>query len=71
LANERNSEISLEKLPNYRFSKFQQVLPDQFALEMVKGYLLDIDEISKLTLPSQKAPKKSRSKQITDTQTLP
>jgi ATP-dependent helicase Lhr and Lhr-like helicase len=61
----------LEKLPNYRFSKFQQVLPDQFALEMVKGYLLDIDEISKLTVPSQKAPKKSRSKQITDMQTLP
>jgi ATP-dependent Lhr-like helicase len=38
----------LEKLPNYRFSKFQQVLPDRYALEMVQGYLLDIDGISKL-----------------------
>ncbi len=40
----------LEKLPNYRFSKFQQVLPDAYALEMVQGYLLDIDSISKLRL---------------------
>jgi ATP-dependent helicase Lhr and Lhr-like helicase len=38
----------LEKLPNYRFSKFQQVLPDRYALEMVQNYLLDIDGISKI-----------------------
>ena len=41
----------LEKLPNYRFSKFQQVLPDRYALEMVQGYLLDIDGICKYILP--------------------
>ncbi len=40
----------LEKLPNYRFSKFQQVLPNRYALEMVQGYLLDIKGISKLKI---------------------
>lgn len=39
----------LDKLPNYRFSKFQQVLPDRYALEMVQNYLLDIDGISKIS----------------------
>ena len=39
----------LEQLPNYRFSKFQQVLPDRYALEMVQNYLLDIDGISKIS----------------------
>ena len=43
-------EYLLQNLPNYRFSKFQQVLPDRYALEMVQGYLLDIDGISKLKL---------------------
>ena len=43
----------LDKLPNYRLSKFQQVLPDCYALEIVKNYLLDIDGISKLSaIPS-------------------
>ena len=32
----------LAELPEYRLSKFQQALPDQFALEMVRNYLLDI-----------------------------
>jgi ATP-dependent helicase Lhr and Lhr-like helicase len=32
----------LERLPNYRFSKFQQVLPPEFALEVVQSNLLDI-----------------------------
>ena len=31
----------LSELPEYRLSKFQQVLPDLFAIEMVKNYLLD------------------------------
>ena len=39
----------LEKLPNYRFSKFQQVLPDRYALEVVQNYLLDINGISKIS----------------------
>ncbi len=39
----------LANLPNYRFSKFQQVLPSKYALELVQGYLLDIEGISKLT----------------------
>jgi ATP-dependent helicase Lhr and Lhr-like helicase len=43
-------EYLLQNLPNYRFSKFQQVLPDRYALEMVQGYLLDIDGISKLKI---------------------
>jgi len=32
----------LSELPEYRLSKFQQALPDLFAIEMVKNYLLDI-----------------------------
>jgi ATP-dependent helicase Lhr and Lhr-like helicase len=40
----------LEKLPNYRFSKFQQVLPDRYALEMVQGYLLDVEGMGKLSI---------------------
>jgi ATP-dependent helicase Lhr and Lhr-like helicase len=32
----------LEKLPEYRLSKFQRVLPDQYAQEMISAYLLDI-----------------------------
>jgi ATP-dependent helicase Lhr and Lhr-like helicase len=43
-------EYLLANLPNYRFSKFQQVLPDRYALEMVQGYLLDIEGISKLNV---------------------
>ncbi len=39
----------LEKLPNYRFSKFQQVLPDRYALEIVQNYLLDIEGIGKIS----------------------
>ncbi|MCU0565447.1 MAG: DEAD/DEAH box helicase [Oculatellaceae cyanobacterium Prado106] len=31
-----------EQLPNYRLSKFQQALPDDYVLEMVSSYLLDI-----------------------------
>jgi ATP-dependent helicase Lhr and Lhr-like helicase len=33
----------LERLPNYRFSKFQRVLPPDFALEVVQAHLLDIE----------------------------
>ncbi|MGB3491233.1 MAG: hypothetical protein WBA57_00790 [Elainellaceae cyanobacterium] len=36
------SEDSLKVKPEYRLSKFQQALPEQFALEMVQDYLLDI-----------------------------
>ncbi len=31
-----------EQLPDYRLSKFQRALPQEFALEMVQEYLLDI-----------------------------
>ena len=34
-------DFILYELPNYRLSKFQQALPEQFSLEMVKRYLLD------------------------------
>lgn len=39
----------LDRIPNYHLSKFQQVLPDRYALEIVQNYLLDIDGISKLS----------------------
>jgi ATP-dependent helicase Lhr and Lhr-like helicase len=32
----------LEQLPEYRLSKFQRVLPDPYAQEMISAYLLDI-----------------------------
>ena len=35
-------EQLLARLPEYRLSKFQQALPDRFAVEMVSGYLLDV-----------------------------
>jgi ATP-dependent helicase Lhr and Lhr-like helicase len=38
----------LNNMPNYRFSKFQQVLPAQYAFETIRSYLLDIEGISKL-----------------------
>ncbi len=37
-----------DRIPNYHLSKFQQVLPDQYALEIIQNYLLDIEGISKL-----------------------
>jgi ATP-dependent Lhr-like helicase len=43
----------LTKLPNYRLSKFQQILPDDYALELVQGYLLDIEGISKYRIPTK------------------
>jgi ATP-dependent helicase Lhr and Lhr-like helicase len=49
-----------ENLPNYQFSKFQSVLPDIYASEMVQSYLLDIEGLithqSDLTLPQAKVP---------------
>jgi ATP-dependent Lhr-like helicase len=38
-------EKLLTGLPNYRLSKFQPALPDQFAAEMVGRYLLDVDGV--------------------------
>ena len=32
----------LAKMPAYRLSKFQDALPEAFAVEMVGNYLLDI-----------------------------
>lgn len=32
----------LGRLPAYRLSKFQDALPDPFAVEMVGNYLLDV-----------------------------
>jgi len=33
----------LAKLPGYRLSKFQDCLPERFALEMIERYLLDVE----------------------------
>lgn len=33
----------LSRLPGYRLSKFQDCLPEPFALEMIERYLLDVD----------------------------
>lgn len=34
----------LSELPEYRLSKFQQALPDLFAIELVKGHLINCPE---------------------------
>jgi ATP-dependent helicase Lhr and Lhr-like helicase len=33
----------LAKLPGYRLSKFQDCLPERFAVEVVERYLLDVE----------------------------
>ncbi len=33
----------LAKLPGYRLSKFQDCLPELFALEVIERYLLDVE----------------------------
>ena len=33
----------LARLPGYRLSKFQDCLPEPYALEMVERYLLDVE----------------------------
>jgi ATP-dependent helicase Lhr and Lhr-like helicase len=33
----------LARLPEYRLSKFQDCLPEQFALEVIERYLLDVE----------------------------
>jgi ATP-dependent helicase Lhr and Lhr-like helicase len=38
----------MNNMPGYRFSKFQQVLPDCFALEVVQSYLLDVPGVQKI-----------------------
>jgi ATP-dependent helicase Lhr and Lhr-like helicase len=38
----------INNMPGYRFSKFQQVLPDRFALEVVQSYLLDVPGVQKI-----------------------
>ncbi len=32
----------LARLPGYRLSKFQDCLPEKFALEVIENYLLDV-----------------------------
>ncbi len=38
----------MNNMPGYRFSKFQQVLPDRFAIEVVQSYLLDVPGVQKI-----------------------
>jgi ATP-dependent helicase Lhr and Lhr-like helicase len=45
---ETTQNYLMNNMPNYRFSKFQQVLPDRYAFETIRSYLLDIEGISKL-----------------------
>jgi ATP-dependent helicase Lhr and Lhr-like helicase len=43
----------INNMPGYRFSKFQQVLPDRFALEVVQSYLLDVPGVQKIQLSTK------------------
>ena len=38
----------LKCMPNYRLSKFQAALPEQYSLETVKAYLLDIETATRM-----------------------
>jgi ATP-dependent helicase Lhr and Lhr-like helicase len=40
----------MNNMPGYRFSKFQQVLPDAYALEVVQSYLLDVPGVQKIVV---------------------
>lgn len=42
-------DFLLKNLPNYRFSKFQHILPKPYALEVVQSYLFDIPGLQKLS----------------------
>lgn len=33
----------LARLPGYRLSKFQDALPEKYALEVIERYLLDVE----------------------------
>jgi ATP-dependent Lhr-like helicase len=37
----------LARLPGYRLSKFQDCLPELFALEVIENYLLDVEGMVK------------------------
>jgi ATP-dependent helicase Lhr and Lhr-like helicase len=37
-----NQRRLLARLPEYRLSKFQRALPECYAVEMIRDYLLDI-----------------------------
>jgi ATP-dependent Lhr-like helicase len=41
--NPQTRQALLARLPSYRLSKFQNALPDEFAVEMVGRYLLDFE----------------------------
>lgn len=41
--NPETSDRLMASMPEYRLSKFQQVLPRPFAMEMVQNYLVDIE----------------------------
>ncbi len=43
----------MNNMPGYRFSKFQQVLPDRFALEVVQSYLLDVPGVQKIRISTK------------------
>lgn len=36
-------ESGSRRLPGYRLSKFQDCLPERYALEVIEGYLLDVE----------------------------
>jgi ATP-dependent Lhr-like helicase len=41
---QETTQAILGRLPEYRLSKFQDALPEAFAVEMVGSYLLDVGE---------------------------
>jgi ATP-dependent Lhr-like helicase len=42
----------LARLPGYRLSKFQDCLPEKFALEVIENYLLDVEGTVRWLKPS-------------------
>ena len=44
----------LSRLPGYRLSKFQDCLPEKYALEVIERYLLDVDGTTRWLRNQQK-----------------
>jgi ATP-dependent Lhr-like helicase len=59
-ASPSTQEALLARLPAYRLSKFQDALPDEFAVEMVGSYLLDMEATRQfIALTEQNSPAQS------------
>jgi hypothetical protein len=53
----------LAKIPDYRLSKFQRVLPERWQVEMVGAYLLDFDRTARFLAHGRGATEPARAEE--------